>query len=181
MFPANIKIGNTKEVHIILKIEKTEETRTLEITVYRASDGTAFDSSYECLRYERDSMRKRALNTVRNIETCRDAEGLYPPGVQCCSPSRCIWYRPSSREELDALNDYYSFDGKIPRIYAGRWICVMTEGDLSGSDLPASWADLDSSLSYICMFLNALDADPTDLSGSGTAEKNHAKIYTDDI
>lgn len=111
-------------------------------TVYFADDGKMFERKEDCERYEQ---RLAASSDISKIEKFPRASGWFPPdNVEHMSDLEYLWYRPKTKEELDALIRYYNIDEELVDPNAvGKIVCVE-------HDIHIAWLHtLDDCLEYV--------------------------------
>lgn len=102
-----------------------------ELKKFVADDGTEFETSQACQKYEHEYYRK--LLKKQGVETCAAAEDIPNcDGGENYEFHSYYWYRPKSTEELALLRKAFEdeHDGTISRFcdrMIDKWICVETD------------------------------------------------------
>lgn len=132
----------------IARKEKIEVTKR----VYVAFDGTEFDRSEDCVRYERTMV----MNDLSEIEiNAKGYPNLNNEGYSY--DTDYLWYRPKNKAELELLNKMYLHEDRNPLddSLIGKWICAEIDYDGNCS----YWSILDDGIRYAKDFFSAFGYD----------------------
>lgn len=98
-----------------------------EATIFIAHDGKEFRNSWECVEYEADC-RSKVEDAVEkmHVPTLHGVVPMQEYGLENHYKSTLEWYIVRNKEDIEALNTYFSTDDDINDIELPTYICVDT-------------------------------------------------------
>ena len=131
-------------------------------TVYRAYDGKEFTNQWQCLEYERDTLKSKILN---DIECCKEIIGCptFSDGDRSPDMSEFYWVRPKDEAEAKLISDFFAaskdfgYSGPVDGMWdkgkslIGKWVCLEISEDNN-----IYYEKLDGGVEYVFKVLQKL-------------------------